>query len=67
MKLKYIILAILKILFVLGLCNYKFSFKILKITLPTPLPQQYNPTHASTRVTDLIRIKNITQHAKTFC
>ena len=36
MHLKYIKLLILKIRFILGLCNFKFSFKIL----PPPPPQK---------------------------
>ena len=39
MHLKYIKLVILKILFILGLCNFKFCFKILRLPyLPPPRP-----------------------------
>ena len=39
MHLKYINLVTLKLLFILGSCNFKFSFKIQD----PPPPQQYNP------------------------
>ena len=43
MQLKYIKLVILKIIFILGFCNFKFSFKI-----PWPL----RPTPTKTKISD---------------
>ena len=52
MHLKYIKLVILKILFILGLSNFKFS---LKIPLPPPpSPQQnYSPLNNTTTTTKI--------------
>ena len=40
MHLKYIKLLILKKLFILGLCNFKFSFKVPRTPHPPPPPQK---------------------------
>ena len=52
MYLKYIKLVILNTFFILGLCNFSFSFKI--VTLPLPHPQQYNLPYHQNKISDLL-------------
>ena len=56
MHLNYIKLVILKILSILGLCNFKFSFQFRDPPPPIPNkitpPKQYIPPTPKTKITD---------------
>ena len=54
MHLNYIKLVILKILSILGLCNFKFSFQFRDPPPPNKItpPKQYIPPTPKTKITD---------------
>ena len=49
---KYIKLVILRIAFILGLCNFKFSFKIPWQNYPTKLPSDETTSSTEIKISD---------------